>query len=114
MNTLQLQPELNKLTIEDILERVSFVFTVRPHRITGNFYGEAGDARKASVMALRQFSPNVTFNKIGELMGRDYSTIIHLNYRAQDLLFSDKQFKAKYNHLIQELEALQNNETHAA
>lgn len=114
MNALQLKPQTKKITIGEILHKASIAYNIKVGRIIGKNYGEAGNARKAAIMAMREYRPDVTFNAIGDLMGRDYSSIIHLNYRAQELFFSDPEFKAKYNHLIQELEALQNNETHAA
>lgn len=114
MSNYHSQPDNVKITTSDILEKTSFAFTIRIHRILGKHYGAAGDARKAAILALRLFRPDITFKQIGDLMGRHYSSIMNLNNIGSDLLFSDKEFKSKYNFLIQELESLRSNASHAA
>lgn len=101
-------------TEDEIINLVSIVFGCEPDQIKGRFYKMANDGRKASILIFQKIRPDLTFERLGELMNRDYSTIIHLNYRAQDLLFSDKIFRSKVEYITNQLHILIKNETHAA
>lgn len=106
------RPECAELSVDDILMAVSSIFNINPENIIDRLYGNTVDARKAAIMALRRFKYHL--KTIGRLMKRHYSTIIYLDCAGHDLLFSDKQFKAKYDLVIQELEALRPHASHAA
>ena len=60
------------------------------------------NARHVSIYMIRQLT-DVTFNTIGEIFGRDHSTIMAAFRRVESMMTTDPEFAALVNGMMEEI-----------
>lgn len=89
------------LTPDSIKDKVATALHVRRNLIDSNDRGQHVALARMIAMYLIRTSTTFTFPEIGELFGRDHSTVIHACNKIADRMTAEPQFREFVDAILQ-------------